>query len=166
MRTVTQNICKFEELSEKAQAKVLADNSELLTGYGWWSDTVKEDAKGTAGLDIEEFDLYPPYIKANFTTSAKSSALKVVSEHGEHCATYSIAKKFLSDLDELERQEDTAKTEAELEELEEAYLEDLSREYLNMLENEYEYLCSEEAISDHIIDNGWEFYEDGRGYMS
>ena len=56
MRTVTQNIYTFEELSEKAKSKALAEHSTILTDYDWYSDTIIEDAKGTAGLEIEEFD--------------------------------------------------------------------------------------------------------------
>jgi len=165
MYTITQNIYTFEELSEKAQAKVLKDNSDILTDNSWYLDTITEDAKGTADLDIVEFDLYPPYINAKFTTSAKSSALRVISEHGDTCATYLIAKRFLNCLNELERKEDTAQTEAELEDLQEAYLEDLSRAYLNLLDREYHDLCSDEAIAEHIISNAYEFYEDGERYI-
>jgi len=166
MRTITQNIYTFEELSDKAQAKVLSDNSHILTDHNWWSDTCY-DANETAGLDIVEFDItFQNYIKAHFTTSAKDSALRVISEHGEHCDTYSIAKKFLSNLNELERKEDTAQTEAELEELEEIYLNNIKKAYLTILDKEFNYLCSDEAITDHITENEWEFYEDGSRYKS
>ena len=86
MRTTTLNIYTFEELSEKAQAKVISDHLNVLTDHDWWSDTATEDAEYTAGLEIEEFDLYPRHISSKFTTTAKDSALKVVSEHGESCA--------------------------------------------------------------------------------
>jgi len=163
MRTITQNIYTFEDLSDKVQAKVLSDNLYILTEHNWWSDTYN-DANETAGLDISGFDIDQNYIEAHFTISAKDSALRVISEHGEQCDTYSIAKKFLSNLDELGRA--TAQTEAELEELEDLYLRDIKRAYLTILNSEFNYLCSDEVITDHITENEWEFYEDGSRYKS
>jgi hypothetical protein len=161
MRIVTHSICTFDELNPKVQAKVLDNNRDILLQFGWWKDTISEDARGTAKLNILGFDFHPHrYISAEFSTDAKSSALSVISEHGESCTTYSIAKKFLSDLDELERKEE------ETYKLKEQYLNDLSEEYLNILEKEEQDLMSDEAVSNHIIDNEWEFYEDGRRYKS
>jgi hypothetical protein len=165
MRTITQNIYTFQELTPKVQEKVLYNNSDILVTRDWWTDTITEDAKGTAELDIQGFEVYRD-IAARFTINAKSSALRVVSEHGESCATYSIAKKFLSDLEQLERKEDTSETEIELEELGDTYLKMISNQYLGILEREYNDLQSDEAIIDHFDNNNWEFYEDGRRYKS
>lgn len=162
MRTITQNIYTFQELTPKVQEKVLYNNNDILVTQDWWTDTITEDAKGTAELDIQGFEIYRD-IHARFTTNAKSSALRVVSEHGESCATYSIAKKFLSDLEQLERKEDA---EEDIEKLEDTYLKMISNQYLGILEREYNELQSDEAIIDHFDNNNWEFYEDGRRYKS
>ena len=167
MRTITQSIYTFQELTPKVQQKVLSDNRGILVEYDWWQDTITEDAKGTAELDITGFDFGPrSFINSKFSTYAKSSALRVISEHGKSCTTYSIAKNFLSELDALELQEDTALTEVKLQELEDDYIEALSNEYLNILKREYEDLQSDDAIIEHFDSNGWEFYEDGRRYRS
>jgi hypothetical protein len=165
MRTITQNIYQFSELQPKVQEKVLIDNDDILIIQDWWVDTITEDARSTAKLNITGFEVYRN-IEAEFTSNAKSSALSVISEHGESCTTYSIAKKFLSDLEQLERKEDTAQTEADIEELEEKYLKAISKEYLNILEREYEDMQSDEALIDHFDNNNWEFYEDGRRFKS
>jgi len=162
MRTITQNIYTFQELTPKVQEKVLYNNNDILVTQDWWTDTITEDAKGTAELDIQGFEVYRD-IAARFTTNAKSSALSVISEHGESCATYSIAKKFLSDLEQLERKEDA---EEDIEKLEDTYLKMISNQYLGILEREYNDLQSDEAIIDHFDNNNWEFYEDGRRYKS
>lgn len=167
MRTITQNIYTFQELTPKVQEKVLSNNRDILVDYDWWQNTITEDAKGTAELDITGFDFgYRRFINSKFTTSAKSSASRVISEHGETCTTYSIAKNFLSELAALELQEDTALTEVRLQELKDNYMEALSNEYLNILEREYEYLSSSEYAAEFMTDNDWEFYEDGRRYRS
>lgn len=166
MRIININICQFSELTPQVQSKVLDNNRDALLQFDWWRDTISEDARGTAELNIKSFDFSPRSINAQFTTNAKSSALRVISEHGDTCTTYSIAKKFLSDLESLERKEDTAQTEVELEELKDAYLEALSNEYLNILEQEEQDLMSDEALIEHFDNNNWEFYQDGRRYRS
>jgi hypothetical protein len=168
MRTITQNICTFEELNPKVQSKVLDDNRDILLQHNWWRrDTVSDDARNTAELRIICFDFHPQrHIEADFVSNAKSSALRVISEHGNTCATYHIARKFLSDLESLERKEDTAQTEAEIEELEGDYLEALSEAYLQILEQEGQDLMSDEAIAEHMSNNNYEFLEDGTRYRS
>lgn len=166
MRTITQNIYTFEELNPKVQTKVLDENRDLLLQFDWWRDTISEDARGTAELNISGFDFNPRSINAEFTSNAKSSALRVISEHGNTCDTYHIARKFLSDLESLERKEDTAQTEAEIEELEGEYLEALSEAYLRILEQEEQDLMSDEAIAELMSNNYYEFLEDGTRYRS
>ena len=167
MRTITQNIYQFSELSPKAQEKAIdlfLEKSEPINDI-WWKN-IYDDALETADLKITGFEIDICYIHCYFTTDAKSSASRVISEHGETCTTYSIAKNFLSELDELELQEDTALTEVRLQELEDNYIEALSNEYLNILEREYEYLSSQEYAVDFMTDNDWEFFENGDRYQS
>jgi len=169
MRTITQNIYQFSELSPKAQEKAIEIfiDKESPCPAGWWKN-IYDDALETADLKITGFDIDPRYctINAQFTTDAKSSASRVISEHGKETATYSIAKNFLSELDALELQEDTALTEVRLQELKDNYIEALSNEYLNILEREYEYLSSSEYAAEFMTENDWEFFEDGRRYKS
>ena len=167
MRTITQNIYQFSELSPKAQQKAIdlfLEKSGPITDI-WWKN-IYDDALETADLKIRGFEIDLRSINCYFTTDAKSSALRVISEHGETCTTYSIAKNFLSELAALELQEDTALTEVKLQELEDDYIDALSNEYLNILEREYEDLQSDDAIIEHFDSNDWEFYEDGRRYKS
>lgn len=167
MRTITQNIYQFSELSPKAQQKAIdlfLEKSGPITDI-WWKN-IYDDALETADLKIRGFEIDLRSINCYFTTDAKSSALRVISEHGKDCTTYSIAKNFLSELAALELQEDTALTEVKLQELEDDYIDALSNEYLNILEREYEDLQSDDAIIEHFDSNDWEFYEDGRRYKS
>ena len=167
MRTITQNIYQFSELSPKAQEKAIdlfLEKSEPINDI-WWKN-IYDDALETADLKITGFEIDIRSINTQFTTDAKSSASRVISEHGKETTTYSIAKNFLSELRALELQEDTALTEVKLQELEDDYIEALSKEYLNILEREYEDLQSDDAIIEYFDNNNWEFYEDGRRYRS
>ena len=167
MRTITQNIYQFSELSPKAQEKAIdlfLEKSGPINDT-WWKN-IYDDALETADLKITGFEIDICYIHCYFTTDAKSSASRVISEHGETCTTYSIAKNFLSELRALELQEDTALTEVRLQELKDNYMEALSNEYLNILEREYDYLSSQEYAVDFMTDNDWEFFENGERYKS
>jgi hypothetical protein len=165
MRTITKNICTFDELNPTVQEKVLDNNRDVLVRFDWWRDTVSEDIRGIAKLNITGFDFHPHrHISATFYGNAKSSALSVISEHGKDCTTYSIANKFLSDLEQLESA--SCRNIHDIVSLEEDYLNDISNEYLNILEKEEQDLMSDEAITEHIIDNEWEFYENGDVYKS
>ena len=167
MRTITQNIYTFAELTPKAQEKAI---DFFLEKQGpetdiWWKN-IYDDALETADLKITGFEIDIRYIHCYFTTDAKSSASRVISEHGKETTTYSIAKNFLSELRAPELQEDTALTEVRLQELKDNYMEALSNEYLNILEREYDYLSSQEYAVDFMTDNDWEFFENGERYKS
>ena len=167
MRTITQNIYQFSELQPKAQQKAIdlfLEKSGPITDI-WWKN-IYDDALETADLKIRGFEIDLRSINCYFTTDAESSAIRVISEHGETCTTYSIANNFLSELRALELQEDTALTEVRLQELKDNYMEALSNEYLNILEREYEYLSSSEYAAEFMTENDWEFFEDGRRYKS
>jgi len=167
MRTITQNIYTFQELNPKAQQKAIdlfLEKSEPINDI-WWKN-IYDDALETADLKITGFEIDIRSINTQFTTDAKSSASRVISEHGKETTTYSIAKNFLSELRALELQEDTALTEVRLQELKDNYMEALSNEYLNILDREYEYLSSQEYAVDFMTDNDWEFFENGERYKS
>jgi len=163
MRTIELKVFTFDELSEEAKKRALQTNRDVLVESDWWESDFY-DAKETADMDIKEFDIFRGSITSKIITSCKQSAQKVLENHGDSCATYSIAKKFLSDLDSLESQPDTAKTEVLIEDLEDRYKTDMEKQYLRMLDTSYDYLLSDAAIIEFLVDNEYEFLEDGRSY--
>jgi len=164
MRTITRNVYSFNELTTQAKQKAIDYYMEhCRPSDNWWEDTYY-DARETAQIKIEGFSIDRDRhinIRPLDFDSAYTSAQKVISEHGESCATYSIAKRFLSDLEELERRGDN---ELEIEQLGDDYFEAIGNEYLLMLEREYEDITSEEYISEFFEGNDYEFYEDGSRY--
>ena len=163
MRTIELKVFTFDELSPEAKKRAIQDNRDVLVESYWWESDFY-DAKETADMDIVMFDIHTNIIVCEIITGCKQSAQKVLENHGESCTTYSIAKKFLSDLDSLESQPATRKKIILIEDLEERYKTDMGKQYLRMLDTSYNYLLSDAAIIEFLVDNEYEFLEDGRSY--
>lgn len=170
--TVTREIYTFEELSEKAKEKALQKLSNINLDYQWWQFEYEDAAN--VGLKITSFGL-DRYKEAEgkFLWSATEVADKIMSEHGNECATYKTAFNFLNERDTLVRkfsdginfdivtEENAYEFDQEADEIEEQFLEDLLSDYSDILQKQYEYLYSDEAIIETIECNGYEFTEDG-----
>ena len=116
-------------------------------------------------MSIEEFNLDYSYIVCEFNTSAEDTAHTVIKNHGESCASYTIASNFLSALSSLESQPDDAHTDTLVAELEEDFMEDMGNYYLNMLKSEYENCTSDEYVTEMLEANEYEFLENGHRYI-
>lgn len=148
MRTISVNLYRFSELSDKAKQRALNDHRYHETEYmEWWGSTY-EDAN-MIGLQINSFDDYT--IDTELMVDAEQVAKNIVMEHGESCKTYQLASEYLSLLRE-DRDDDDFKAK-------------LSWEYHNMLQKEMAYLESDEHLSEVLDDPSiFEFYADGSRY--
>jgi hypothetical protein len=100
MRTITTTIHTFAELSERAKNTAIEQLRGINVDYSWW-DSVYEDA-ARIGLRIESFDLCRNrHAKGSFDLCADDVARAILSEHGDHCNTYTLGASFLSSRDEL-----------------------------------------------------------------
>jgi len=172
MKTIEIKLYKFNELNEEAKNTVLERHWDINTDHEWW-DGVCYDAENI-GLKINSFDIdRASYCNCEFMYDACYTANKIIENHGPDCETYKDAAQFLADyektLENAEKNEDgdflyNIETEQELEELEDEFLYSLSEDYRIMLDKEYEYLTSEEAISETLIINEYDFTEDGEMY--
>jgi len=156
MRTVRTKVYQFNELNENAKQKAIDNNREINVDYNWWEMTY-EDAENI-GLKITSFDLdRNKHAAGYFMQEANNTADRILTEHGESCETYRIASEFLAAYDNINNEEE----EQEAEEIEEEFLNKLLEEYADMLQRESEYLQSDEAISETLIANEYEFTKDG-----
>jgi len=171
MRTITTHIdaYKFEELSEKAKRNAIEHLCDINVDFDWW-DSIYDDAK-TMGCTIKGFDIdRGSYCKLVCNDAHKTADL-IIANHGETCDTYKLAAEYLKDhdkiIDEAERDEggelaNEYAVDKLLDELETEFERSLGEEYLSPLRQEYEYLTSEEAITETILANEYEFTEDGK----
>ena len=162
MRTVSTNLYSINELSDSVKAKVL--DKYRYEFSDWYYQDITYDAHESSHMSIDEFNLDHSYIVCEFNTSAEDTAHTVIKNHGESCASYTIASNFLSALSSLESQPDDERTDALVAGLEEDFMEDMGMYYLNMLESEYDNCTSDEYITEMLEVNGYEFTEDGNRY--
>ena len=174
MRTIEKTVYKFDELSDEAKETAINDNRYIFHEFDWY-DAVYEDAK-TVGVKIERFDLDIFFIAIELYHDMYRVCDKIKEYHGDSCDTYKIAVEFQLRHDTLvEKYSDGIKTDevhednyhefdSELDELEDEFKDTIGAEYLSKLRQEYEYITSDEYISEHLIDNSYEFYEDGKVY--
>jgi hypothetical protein len=188
MKTVKINLYKFEELSEEAKEKAIENNLDINTEFDWWQ-FIYEDALNV-DLKINGFNCYRRSIDIDFIYNSKDTAESILKNHGEKTETYILAKKFLSEYEEAEKNEEKYselyenidpqneeeeeqelnfsdlrdEAEEKMEDLSDEFLKELGEEYLQMLRNEYDYKTSEEAIKETLIINEYDFTENGEIY--
>lgn len=176
MKTITTqtDVYKFAELSEDAQQKAIESLWDINVDYDWSEYTI-EDAK-RIGLIITDFDIDRFSIKGDLDFSGSDSAYKIISDHGETCDTYKLAKTFLSDWSKLvEKYSDGINKDIvaedneydfdqEADDLENEFRKDLLNDYLSILTKEYEYQTSRAQIIETIESNDYDFTIDGKLY--
>lgn len=158
MKIKTINVYLFDELSDDAKQKAIADNCDINVDYGWWH-SIYDDAK-MIGLKITGFGLdrnrhCTGHEMSN--TNTLTIAQKIKIEHGFDTPTYELAEQYIKDYAALDDDIDTG----ELRDFENEFLNSLLEEYSILLQKEYEWLTSEETIVDSLRANQYEFLEDG-----
>jgi hypothetical protein len=168
MKTKTITLYTFDELSDKAKERAIEKLYDINVGYGWW-DITYEDAKNI-GCEIAAFDTGRGDYCTLKCSDAHDTAEMILRDHGETCDTYKLAEEYMKDHDAIiERMEydddgecvNEYETDEKLDALAKEFTRALGEGYLSMLRKEYEYLTSEEAISETIRANGYDFDENG-----
>jgi hypothetical protein len=157
MRKITIKVYPYSELSDKSKANAIDNLHDINVDFGWWDGTY-DDAKNIY-CEISGFDLgRGNSIEFKGTEYAVTIAEKVISEHGEKCDTYNLAKEFLANHSEDATDIDTNDS------LKESFIKSLGECYLEILKTEYGYRMSKEAILETVEANEYEFNADGTLY--
>jgi hypothetical protein len=169
MRTIETIVYSFNELDEKAKLKAIEKHRYFYVEDSWW-DNVYESAK-EIGLEITEFDLdRRRHINGKFIKDVESVADYILKEFGETCEAYKMAENYQSKRENtLEKAEkdnfgdftDLYTLDNELDTLDTEFKNDLLKYYLKCLDLEYEFYMSDEFISDFLINNDYNFLQDG-----
>jgi hypothetical protein len=158
MRTLEITAYTFDELSETAKEVALYNNRDINTNYDWYQ-YVYDDAENF-GIKILSFDVYYKKIDIRLTLDPLEVANNILNECGPTTDLYSFAEVYRSAYNKLDDTGDD--TDEKLEELASVFKHALRREYLNILTREFEYLESDEAVTDAIMSNMFEFTADGK----
>lgn len=165
MKTITQNIYKFSELSDDAKQKAIEQHADIQVDYHWW-ELIYNDAE-RVGLKISQFDTYRRTIDITYQDDPEDVAKAILKEWGEGTVMYSLADYFLASYNELKAIEDDEEQlydEDDMIALNDDFLHSLGEEFLSMLISEYDWRTSDESISECIEANDFEFYENGTRY--
>ena len=177
MKTITTQttVYKFNELTEEQQREAIQSNYDINVNYGWW-DFIYKDAK-TVGIKIEGFDLgRGAYCNIEFIKDCQEVAKLIQKQHGETTETYKDAAQYLSEYSDLVKkysdgvnidrvaEENEYDFDSEADELETEFKRMIADDYKILLQQEYDYLTSEEAIKETLIDNDYDFTADGKIY--
>jgi len=175
MRTIEVKLYQFEELSNEAKENAIEKNRTTNVEHDWW-DCTYESMK-EVGVKINSFDIY--YRNINITIEdSEHTASKTIEYYGEGMEVVKISKRFIADGDALikrlgegndiagysVKEEFIDEYDEEIEYLEEEYRKEMAEEILTWLRDEYEYLQTDEAVSETLIANDYEFTEEGAIY--
>ena len=157
MKTKTINLYEFDELSDQAKQRAIADNCGINVDYWCWWHSIYDDAENI-GLKITGFDLdRNRHCTGQAIDDVLTMAHKIKTEHGFDTPTYKLANEFIKEYAALDEDIDTG----ELRDFENKFLKSILKEYSILLQREYEWLTSEEAIRDVLRSGEYEFLEDG-----
>lgn len=157
MKTKTINLYQFDELSDQAKQRAIADNCGINVDYWCWWHSIYDDAERIS-LKITEFDLdRNRHCTGHAIDDVLTIAHKIKTEHGFDTPTYELASEFIKEYAALDEDIDVN----ELRDFENEFLNAILEEYSILLQREYEWLTSEEAIEDTLRANEYEFLEDG-----
>lgn len=151
-RTKQITLYSFSELSESAKERARDRYRQHYLDYEWWESTYEDAAR--IGLKIKSFDVDRGDVKAELTESVGEVCRRIIADHGKECRTYKTALQFFSS----KRLDKGVGNEAYPGE----FCYSLAQDYLFILRDEYEYQMSDECIDEMLVENEYEFYEDGR----
>ena len=169
MKTIEVKVYSFNELSQEAKEVAISKFLDINVNFDWWGNTY-EDAK-QIGLKISSFDLdRNKHAKGEFILAANEVAQNVFNSHGEDCETYKTATNFMGEwqtvfnnyMDENHKLYESREAEETMQELETEFLNSILEDYANILQKESDYLQSEEAITETIEANYYQFLESGK----
>jgi len=175
MKTIEVKLYEFEELSAEAKENAIERNRTMNVEWDWWDSTY--ETMKEIGIKISSFDIYYRNISITIEDS-HHTASETIKNFGEGMEIVKISKRFIADRDALikklgegndiagysVKEEFIDEYDEEIEYLEEEYRKEMAEEILTWLIDEYEFLQTDETVAETLIDNNYEFTENGEIY--
>lgn len=134
-----------------------------------WSEPILLEARDVYGLDIQEYDIYRGYIKAELIDDPKE-CIKAIRENSQSKELLDLADlyekiltKYYYEYGDNDDEDDEDRDDAneEYEAIKYNLQKDLSKYYLKELDKEYYYYFSKEHVNDYLEANEIYFTKDG-----
>jgi hypothetical protein len=164
-RSITFNVFEFEELSDEAKERAIEEFRYMNVDHGWWGSVY--DMAEEIGFTITEFDIDSRNIIEGELNVTLLESFKLIRKNwSRNSELYKTAKDYVRDFikayremkvndDELTVEDFIDEDEAR--DLECEYKKAILEEFLSILRKEYDYLTSDEAIEEFLIDNDNKF---------
>ena len=164
MKTIEIKVYKFDELDKQTKEKVIENYRTINVEDTFWHDCIKEEFD-ELGISITAFNLdrgnYANIDVWNFEDTSRS----IIEEFGDSVAIKQTAKNYINEYEKIQANfKEDEDIERELEILDEQYEKEYSEDILSYLRSSYDWEISDEAITETIEANDYDFTTDGKIY--
>ena len=164
MKTIEIKVYRFEELDKQTKEKVIENYRYINVDNTFWYDCIKEEFN-SLGLEIKEFDLDRGNYAKIYIDNFEDTSNYIIKEFGDSVLIKQTAKNYINEYEKIQanfkKDEDI---ERELEILDEKYQREYSEDILSYLRSSYDWEISDEAITETIEANDYDFTTDGKIY--
>ena len=163
MKTIEIKVYKFDELDEQTKERVIDNYRFINVEDTFWYDSIQEEFD-ELGISITAFNL-----DRNTATieigDFQITSIKIIEEFGDNVLIKQTAKNYLDEYNKIESNfEDDEDCFIELEKLDEEYEKEYSEDILSYLRSSYDWEISDEAITETIEANDYDFTTEGKIY--
>ena len=164
MKTKEIKVYKFDELDKQTKEKVIENYRYINVDNTFWYDCIKEEFD-ELGISITAFNLdrgnYANIDVWNFEDTSRS----IIEEFGDSVAIKQTAKNYINEYEKIQANfKEDEDIEREVELLDEQYEKEYSEDILSYLRSSYDWEISDEAITETIEANDYDFTIDGKIY--
>ena len=161
MKTKEIKVYKFDELDKQTKEKVIENYRYINVDNTFWYDCIKEEFD-ELGISITAFNLdrgnYANIDVWNFEDTSRS----IIEEFGDSVAIKQTAKNYINEYEKIQANfKEDEDIEREVELLDEQYEKEYSEDILSYLRSSYDWEISDEAITETIEANDYDFTIEG-----
>ena len=164
MKTIKIKVYKFDELEKQTKEKVIENYRYINVDNTFWYDCIKEEFN-SLGLEIQEFNLDRGNYAKIYIDNLEETSKKIIEEFGDSVLIKQTAKNYINEYEKIQANfKEDEDIEREVELLDEQYEKEYSEDILSYLRSSYDWEISDEAITETIEANDYDFTTDGKIY--
>ena len=157
-------VYKFDELDKQTKEKVIENYRYINVEDTFWYDCIKEEFD-ELGLEIKEFNLDRGNYAKIYIDNLEETSKNIIEEFGDSVLIKQTAKNYINEYEKIQANfKEDEDIERELEILDEQYEKEYSEDILSYLRSSYDWEISDEAITETIEANDYDFTTDGKIY--
>jgi hypothetical protein len=164
MKTIEIKVYRFEELDKQTKEKVIENYRYINVDNTFWYDCIKEEFN-SLGLEIKEFDLDRGNYAKIYIDNFEDTSNYIIKEFGDSVLIKQTAKNYINEYEKIQANfKEDEDVEREVELLDDQYEKEYSEDILSYLRSSYDWEISDEAITETIEANEYDFTADGKIY--